>query len=351
MNAFTDPITPPSEEWRKKGAARMARLTMPPGACGDLLSLATRLISIQQTLTPSADRFAVVPFCADHGLYRPEITNSPRQVTALVAANMARGTATVARLTALFGGTLHPQNMGICHPLPDGVTLPGPALANHTTDFTLAPAMTDAQCEQALNYGAALARRLAKDNDLLAAGEMGVGNTTAAAALFCHLEKSAAPEAIVGLGSGINEEKRTKKIAVVKKALALHGDAKTPLQALARLGGFELAAMTGFYLGAAAAGKGILLDGFLTAVTACYAAALNPAVKGYLFASHLGAEQGHAAALRWLELTPPLHLGLKLGEGAGATLLVPLLRAACTVATLPTFEESGVPEGIPEEYL
>lgn len=339
-------ISPLDRTWLDRGQSLMNRLTMPPRAMGELMNLAAKMIAQQQTLHPRAERFTVVPFCADHGMVRAEITNSPRSVTALVTANMAKGDATVTHFARLFGGTVLPVNMGICNPLPPHLPIRQAPLGPMTADFTAKAAMTVDQCDAALQTGIDLAFELADSNDLFVLGEMGVGNTTAATALCCALLKQPAAE-LTGFGSGIDENKRQSKIALIDSALAFHEHPSDPFEILRRLGGFELAALVGFTLGAAACRRAVVLDGFVTACAACIAFAFAPRVKDWLFAAHLGAERGHARALEYLGLKAPLNLGLKLGEGAGGVLALPLLRAACELCTLPTFEESGVPEGIP----
>lgn len=343
---FIPHVQRPSDHWFEQGQQLMNRLTMPPRAMGDLLDMAAKLVSQQETLRPQAQSFTVVPFVADHGMVRPEITNSPRVVTTLVATNMARGEATVARLTKSFGGSLLPVNMGVCGTLPQEGVVHHP-LGSMTADFTQGPAMTPAQRDEALSFGAALAESLAPTNDFFVVGEMGVGNTTCATALFCGLTGQDVA-LCTGLGSGIDEAKRGHKIKLIDEALTLHGRPSDPLDLLCAVGGFELAGLVGFILGACAAKRPVVLDGFVTSTAACLASRLEKDVPSWLFASHLGAEEGHRYALQTLGLKAPLSLGLKLGEGAGGVLAVPLLRSACLMCTLPTFEQSGVPEGLPE---
>lgn len=340
----------PSDEWYAKAWAHLDRLTMPPRAMGKLMELAARLSSMRRELAPTMERFCVVPFCADHGLFRPQVTNSPQIVTELVARHMAEGTATVNCMARLHGGTVLPVDVGIKGDLSDlGSRMVHRKIAPGTADFASGLAMTLLQAQECLDVGAAVARHLAAENDFLAVGEMGVGNTSAAAALAAVFTgKSAA--VLTGLGSGIDEGKLAHKVALIEKAIALNRpDPSDPMDVVSKVGGFEIAAMAGFIVGAAAARRPVVLDGFVSGAAALLAVRLAPDCRGYLVAAHRASERGHGTVLDALGLEPLYSLDLHLGEGAGCPLAAPFLRSAVALMGLPTFEQTGVPEGISED--
>jgi nicotinate-nucleotide--dimethylbenzimidazole phosphoribosyltransferase len=220
-----------------------------------------------------------------------------------------------------------------------------------TANIAEAPAMTLADATQALNVGAALARQAASlDTQILAVGEIGIGNTTVAAALVCALTGHP-PSAIVGIGTGIDEPARQHKQAIVERALERHGSAREPLPLLASLGGFELAALAGCMLEAARLRLPVVLDGFLSSAAALVAQAFDPNVVPYLLASHVSAEQGAALALAALGKRPVLTLELRLGEGTGALLALDMVRTAVDLQlSMATFETAGIVDRAGAKY-
>jgi nicotinate-nucleotide--dimethylbenzimidazole phosphoribosyltransferase len=287
----------------------------------------------------SLDVTAVVA-AADHGVARAGVSAYPQEVTRQMVRNLARGGAAASVLARAVGAELVIVDAGVNADL----DLPGVrrlGIARGTRDMTVGPALTHTQAGAALAAGKALAGEL--DGDVVILGELGIGNTTAAAALaaaFLGVE----PRAVCGRGTGLDDAGLARKVAAVERALAVNTpDPADPVGVLAAVGGLEIAFLTGVALGAASSRRVVLLDGFITGVAALAAARLAPDAVGAMVAAHLSPEPGHRLVLAELGLEPLLDLGLRLGEGTGALLAVPLLRAAVAVlAEMATFAEAGV---------
>ncbi len=329
-----------------KALERHATLTKPPGSLGRLEGIGARLAAVQGTVKPVITNKAIAVFAADHGV--TGVSAYPREITAGMVQNFLAGGAAVNALAKSAGAELLIVDVGV-----DGDFAPHPnfwsrKIARGTQNMLDGPAMTRAEAEAACEVGIGAAQELtSKGADLLAGGEMGIGNTTAAAALtafFTGPLTGYGAEAVTGRGTGVDDEGLARKIGVVEKALTKHRESVAdPLDALARLGGFEIAALTGFYLGAAAAKTPVVLDGFIATAAALVAAELEPAVKDYLFASHLSQERGHRVQLAYLGLEPLFDLNLRLGEGTGAVLAFGLLEgAASALAEMATFAEASL---------
>lgn len=338
------PAASPDVGAREAAVARQAALTKPPGALGRLEEIAIRLASLQGTEQPCVDRVHIAVFAGDHGVAAEGVSAFPQAVTAEMVKNFARGGAAICVAARTLGATLEVINLGTAFdtgPL-DGVKdyRLGPGTAN----FTEAPAMTEHQLACALAAGRHAAERakLAKVQ-LFIGGEMGIGNTTAAAALACAL-LDAAPERLAGPGTGLDAHGVARKTEVIRRALACHREHHgTPLEALRRLGGFEIAALTGAYIACAHIGLPVLVDGFISSTAALAAARLCPGAGHWFLFAHASAEPGHRAVLEALEARPLLDLGMRLGEGSGAAVAVPLLRMACALHNeMATFHEAGV---------
>lgn len=338
------PAASPDVGAREAAVARQTALTKPPGALGRLEEIAIRLASLQGTEQPCVDRVHIAVFAGDHGVAAEGVSAFPQAVTAEMVKNFARGGAAICVAARTLGATLEVINLGTAFdtgPL-DGVKdyRLGPGTAN----FTEAPAMTEHQLACALAAGRHAAERakLAKVQ-LFIGGEMGIGNTTAAAALACAL-LDAAPERLAGPGTGLDAHGVARKTEVIRRALACHREHHgTPLEALRRLGGFEIAALTGAYIACAHIGLPVLVDGFISSTAALAAARLCPGAGHWFLFAHASAEPGHRAVLEALEARPLLDLGMRLGEGSGAAVAVPLLRMACALHNeMATFHEAGV---------
>jgi nicotinate-nucleotide--dimethylbenzimidazole phosphoribosyltransferase len=259
-------------------------------------------------------------------------------------ANFVAGGAAVSVLARAQGAALEVVNLGTAA---DPGSLPGvinARIAPMTADFTQAPAMTEAQFAAALEAGrAAVQRAVQTGAELLIGGEMGIANTTAAAALACAL-LGEQPGALSGPGTGLNPSGVAHKAAVIGRALALHGpQLDSPLEALRRLGGFEIAALAGAAIACAQAGLPLLVDGFIVTAAVLAACRIQPGVRDWLLFAHRSAEPGHARLLAALDAAPLLALDMRLGEGSGALAALPLLRLACAVhAGMATFAEAGI---------
>ena len=325
-------------------AQRQTQLTKPPGALGRLEALAIQLAALQGTARPALDRVQIAVFAADHGVVAEGVSAFPQAVTGEMVKNFARGGAAISVLARELGARLEVVDLGT-------VNDPGPLdgvlrlrLAPSSANFTQGPAMTAEQLNQALAAGqAAVERALAAGAQLFIAGEMGIGNTTAAAALACALI-GLSGAVMAGPGTGIDPAGVTRKAAVIDRALARHAECLAePVEALRCLGGFELAAIAGACIACAQRGLPLLVDGFIATAAALAAVRLQPTVRDWLLFSHASAEPGHARLMQALAAQPLLDLGLRLGEGSGAAVALPLLRLACALHNgMATFAEAGV---------
>ncbi len=326
----------------KQALERHATLTKPPGSLGQLEPLGARLAAIQGTIKPNLAKKAVVIFAADHGVAAAGVSAYPKGVTAAMVHNFLAGGAAVNALAGAAGAELLIVDVGVDAELRPHPKLWSRKVAYGTQNILDGRAMTRAEVEAACGVGLEIARTLATQGvTLLAGGEMGIGNTTPAAALTAAFTGRSAGN-VTGRGTGVDDEGLARKVSVVEQALAKHQGTADPLEILARLGGLEVAALTGFYLGAAATKTPVVLDGFITTAAALVAVALAPAAKDYLFASHLSQEPGHRAQLTHLGLEPLFDLGLRLGEGTGAVLAFGILEAAAAVLSMATFAEAGL---------
>jgi nicotinate-nucleotide--dimethylbenzimidazole phosphoribosyltransferase len=325
---------------------RQSQLTKPAGALGQLEAIAIQLAGLQGCEQPQIQRPWLSLFAGDHGVVAEGVSAYPQAVTAQMLHNFVSGGAAVSVLARVQNIPLEVVDLGT---IDLNLELPGVRhlrLGAGTANFAQGPAMTVEQCQLALAAGRdAVLRAQAINADLFLAGEMGIGNTTAATALACALS-DAMPAQLVGPGTGLDQAGVAHKQAVIERALALHGVALAePCEALRRVGGFELAALTGAYLACAQTGIPALVDGFICSAAALCAQRLNPACAPWLLFAHAGAEPGHAALLVSLNARPLLDLGLRLGEGSGAALALPLIQLACQLhAGMATFQQAAVTE-------
>ncbi|MGZ8245929.1 nicotinate-nucleotide--dimethylbenzimidazole phosphoribosyltransferase [Methylomagnum sp.] len=341
---LADPLAQPDATAARAAAERQAMLTKPPGALGRLESLVIRLAALQGDPLPTAERARIVVFAADHGVAAEGVSAFPQSVTAAMIRNFAAGGAAVSVLARALGAELEVLNLGTVEPLEPIAGVVDGRLGPGTAHFTEGPAMTEAQLAAALNYGRDAADRASRDGtQVFIGGEMGIDNTTAATALAAALLNEP-PDNLAGPGTGLDAAGRRHKVAVIERALALHtGDSPPPLEILRRLGGFEIAALAGAYLRCAQRGLPVLVDGFIATAAALMAELVRPGAGGWLLYSHASAEPGHARLLMALEAKPLLDLGLRLGEGSGAAVALPLLRLACALHRgMATFAEAGV---------
>ena len=314
--------------------------TKPVGALGRLEELALRIGLILGSDAPVLDRPQMLVCVADHGLVAHGVSAYPGDVTWQMVQNFLAGGAAVSVLARQHGLALTVVDCGVARALPPQPGLLVRRLGAGTADALAGPAMSAAQCAEAIANGRAIVRDL--PGNVLLIGEMGIGNSSAAALLLARLTGQDI-DACTGAGTGLDAAGRAHKRAVLREVLARHARATAPLDALAALGGFEIATLVGAVLQAAQERRVIVLDGFIASAAVLVAHALQPAVLQRCVAAHVSAEPGHALMLRALGLVPLLQLDLRLGEGSGAALAWPLLESACRILReMASFESAGV---------
>ncbi|MDR6913871.1 nicotinate-nucleotide--dimethylbenzimidazole phosphoribosyltransferase [Pseudomonas sp. 3296] len=341
---WLNPCKPIDAQTLEQAQARQQQLTKPAGSLGRLESVAVQLAGLQGQVKPSLEHLWIAIFAGDHGVVAEGVSAFPQEVTGQMLHNFVTGGAAISVLARQLGASLEVVDLGTVTPT---LNLPGVRHLNigpGTANFVKGPAMTAAQGELALQAGRdSVQRAIAAGAQMFIGGEMGIGNTTAASALACALLDCPVVH-LTGPGTGLDAAGVSHKAQVIERALALHdaqhGDA---LQTLFNLGGFEIAALVGAYLACAQEGVAVLVDGFICSVAAVVAVRLNPECRAWLLFGHRGAEPGHRHVLETLNAEPLLDLGLRLGEGSGAALAVPLLRLACDLhGQMATFAEAAV---------
>jgi nicotinate-nucleotide--dimethylbenzimidazole phosphoribosyltransferase len=325
---------------------RQTTLTKPPGSLGRLEEVAIMLAAMQGRHTPHIEQPAITLFAGDHGVVAEGVAAFPQVVTQQMLANFVAGGAAISVLAKAQGARLEVIDVGtLASAVPVGV-IDGKA-GFGTANLAREAAMTDDQLAQCLAQGRlAVQRALAAGADLFIGGEMGIGNTTPAAALGCAL-LGLPGAALAGPGTGLDAAGVSHKARVIDRALALHQLAHSDaLAALRCVGGFEIAALAGAYIACAQSGLPVLVDGFITTAAALAACRMNPGVRDWLLFAHASAEPGHARLLTALAARPLLQLDLRLGEGSGAATALPLLHLACALHVgMATFAEAGVQAG------
>ncbi len=325
VRALLAELPGPESSASAAAVAREAQLTKPAGALGRLEELSVWLATWQGRHPPRMERPHTAVFAGNHGVAAQGVSAYPAEVTRQMVANFIEGGAAVNQLCAVADSALRVHEMGLEEP---------------TRDFSEAPAMDEADCAKAIAYG----MMTVEDGlDVLALGEMGIANTTSAAAI-CHALFGGRAADWVGRGTGVDEAGLARKARVVKAAVAKHRDAMTdPLEVLRHLGGFELAAILGAVMAARLARTPVLLDGYACTAAAAVLHALDGRALDHCQVAHVSAEPGHRRLLERLDKRPLLDLGLRLGEASGAVLAIPLLKAACAChGAMATFEEAGI---------
>jgi nicotinate-nucleotide--dimethylbenzimidazole phosphoribosyltransferase len=336
-------VVPTDAAAAARASAHQDLLTKPAGSLGRLESAGVRLAAVARRCPPPVPEPAVVAvFAGDHGVLTEGVSPWPQEVTAQMVANFCAGGAAVSVLARHAGARVVVVDVGVATELPPAPGLQRAKIRAGTANLATEPAMSVAEAVSAMDVGAGLAAELVRDGArCLLTGDMGIGNTTPSAALVAAFTGRPATE-VTGRGTGIDDQRWARKVAVVEKALARERT-EDPLGLLASLGGLEIAALAGFVVGGAAAGVPVLLDGVIACAAAVAAAALVPDSAGYLFAGHRSSEPGAGVALAHLGLEPLLDLGLRLGEGTGACLALPVLQAAAKVlGEMATFESAGI---------
>lgn len=341
-------IAPTSAEAMAEAEARQLRLTKPAGSLGRLEEVGNRLAAIAGECPPPLPSRPVIGlFAGDHGVCAQGISPWPQEVTVQMALNIASGGAAINAISRQVGADVWVTDVGVAAELPDHPGIRSRKVRRGTRDFTVEPAMTLDEARAALEVGIAAANEAIDGGaDILLTGEMGIGNTTPASALISVFSGVDVPT-VTGRGAGAGDEMLAHKIAVIEKALVLQApNSDDALGVLAAVGGLEHAALAGFILGAAARKVPVIVDGVIAASAACVAVGLHGDARGYLISGHAGVEPGIRAAVQWLGLKPLVDLDLRLGEGTGAALALPMVQAAARVLReMATFDSAGVAEG------
>jgi nicotinate-nucleotide--dimethylbenzimidazole phosphoribosyltransferase len=337
-------IAPLNGEAMTAARARQAVLTKPQGALGRLETLATQIAGITGNPRPRLLEPAVVVMAGDHGVAAQGVSLYPAEVTPQMVLNFLRGGAAINVLARHVGARVVVVDIGVAVDLPPHPDLLVRKIAHGTRDFSREPAMSREQAQQAVETGIAVVEEvIAAGVDVVATGDMGIGNTTPSSAIVAAITGQPVAE-VTGRGTGLDDAGLARKVAMIEAALALHQpDPTDGLDVLAKVGGLEIGGLAGVMIGAAARRVPVAVDGFISGAAALIACALAPAVQPYLIAGHRSVERGHQAVFGRLDLEPLLDLGLRLGEGTGAVLAISLCQAACKVLDeMATFDEAGV---------
>lgn len=339
-------ICPQDNEWRDRARARLSELTMPFWALGDLMDLAVDLVGITRSLHPPVARKRVVVMVGDHGVATEGVSQYPVEVTGQMLRNMVNGGAGINALASQAGAEITLVDVGAKEDFPDLVAsgaLIAKKIGHGTDNMLLGPAMSRTHAVMAVEAGIEIANQLADSTDLFATGEIGIGNTTPGSAVAAVITGRPVLE-LTGRGTGLDDAGLAHKVAVVEAALQKNRpDARDGLDILAKVGGFELGAIAGLILGAAAKRKPVVVDGLISTAGALIAYKLEPFVRDFIVCGHGSAEPGHAPMCAFLGKKPLLQLGMRLGEGTGAALAFNLVEAAARVLTqMATFAEASV---------
>ncbi len=342
LNEVLRNIEPLDPELMKTTRARIDGLIKPLGSLGELEDLAVRLSAITGQMRFRFDKRATIVMAADHGITEEGVSAAPRDITWIQTLNMTKGITGVCAFAKEARSDLYIVDIGVDRDLA-GAPIHHKKVRRGTANFTKEAAMTREEARRALVVGIEMAEEaIGKGAQLVAIGEMGIGNTTPATAVIAALTGAAVCE-ITGLGANLPAEKRAHKIAVIEKGLALHHRTQAdPLHILSCVGGLDIAGMAGVILGAAAKRVPVIIDGVIAAASALIAAGLSEYATAYMIASHASAEPAAGVALEHLGLKAPIDLGLRLGEGTGAVMMMPLVdMASAMMAHMITFEEAG----------
>ena len=340
LDAFVRAVAPLDRGAMTAAEEYQARLAKPPGSLGRLEELSIQLAGITGQVHNELTQKQLLVFAADNGVVAEGVSSAPQSVTKQQTINLTRGKTGAAVLAKHFGCGLTVCDVGVNADIYESAVL-NRKIAYGTQNICTGPAMTREQTLQAILTGAEIARTV--DADVIGVGEMGIGNTTTSSAVLAVL-LGADVEAVTGRGGGITEESFRKKKAVIRTAIEVNRpDRDDVVGVLSKVGGFDLAAMCGAFLGAAAARRPTVIDGLISAAAALCAVRLCPNVRGYLVPSHASFEIGYRLAMEAMDLRPLFDLGMRLGEGSGCPLAFQVLDAACAVINdMATFDEAGI---------
>ena len=344
-------IIPPDQSAMDAARTRQDTLTKPQGSLGRLEELSITLAGIFMDPIPKINRKAVILAAGDHGVVAEGISAYPQEVTPAMVGNFLAGGAAINVLARHVGASIVVLDAGVAADLPDDPAMRAVKIGRGTANMAIGPAMSREDAIKCIEAGIAAAdEQIAKGADLIAFGDMGIGNTTPSSAITAVVT-GADPSVTTGRGTGLDDPALAHKVEVVRRSIEVNKpDAKDGLDLLAKVGGFEIGMLAGAMLGTAAAHRPAVVDGFISGAAALIAWTLAPTLSHYLIASHQSVEPGHRIGMETMGLTPLLDMGMRLGEGSGATLAMPIIEAAAKcLAEMATFADAGVAERIEDE--
>ena len=349
MNWWQDSVKQPNLDAKVQAELRQSQLTKPTGSLSELENVAVQLAGLQNVQKPSVDAPWICIFAGDHGVMEENISAYPQAVTRQMLQNFATGGACISVIAKEYNATLQVIDCGSVGDVYSYTGVERHCIAHGTANFAETKAMTEEQCAQAMQLGYNSAEKAIEQNaDIYIAGEMGIGNTCAASAVACYRLNEPA-EQLTGVGTGIRAEQLAHKKQVIDQAVQLHrdyvanGTEHDAFRALCAVGGLEIAAMTGAYIRCAQRGLPVIVDGFISSVSALIAVRLNPEVRQWMLFGHKSAEYGHQRILSELNASPLLQLNLRLGEGSGAGAALGVIKLACSLHNnMATFAEAAV---------
>ena len=347
LRDYISAVSPLDDGAMAAACERQAQLAKPPGSLGRLEELSVQVAGITGKVHNQIEKKHLLVFAADNGVVAEGVSSAPQSVTLMQTINLTRHKTGASTLCRHFGCEITVCDVGVNADIREPAVL-NRKIAYGTQNIVRGPAMTRQQAVQAILTGIELAQNT--NADVIGIGEMGIGNTTTSAAVLSVL-LDAEVEAVTGRGGGITDESFLKKKQVIQDAIAINQpDKNDVIDVLAKVGGFDIAAMCGAFIGAAVAHRPVVIDGFISAVAALCACKLCPNVKGYLIPSHASYEIGYKLAMDAMELQPLFLLGMRLGEGSGCPLAFEILDAACSVINdMATFDQAGIDDGYLDE--
>ncbi|MCL2377749.1 MAG: nicotinate-nucleotide--dimethylbenzimidazole phosphoribosyltransferase [Defluviitaleaceae bacterium] len=343
LKGYLQQIKGPDNTAIELAQARLDNLAKPPGSLGELEAIAAKLAGISGQMHYDTTKRCVIIMASDNGVVEEGVALAPQGVTYAHTLNFTTGITGVNVLAKQFNTDLIVVDMGINGEISHPMVI-NRKIRNGTHNIATGAAMSQDEALKAVLTGVKTAiEAVEKGYKLLGAGEMGIGNTTTTAAVLCALT-GIKPEEAAGKGAGLSDETYRHKIHVITKALELNKpNPEDPLDVLAKVGGFDIAAMAGVFIGGAVMGVPVVIDGFISIVAALAAARFNPLIKNFMFASHASAEQGYVHASNALGLKPCLHLNMRLGEGSGCPIMFAVIDAACAILkNMGTFEQGNI---------
>jgi len=342
---FQTPTIPaPDKTIAEKARQKQNMLTKPTGSLGRLEDLSVQIAAIQHTLKPDVSRKVVVVMAGDHGVTREGVSAYPADVTPQMVHNFLQGGAAINVLSRQAGARVSVVDMGVAADFPEGSGVIDRKISHGTANMAAGPAMSRLEAEQAIKRGIEIAfQEIDRGADLIATGDMGIGNTTPSSAIASIFTGLPVAE-VTGRGTGVNDAGLATKIAIIEKAIRVNQPEKSdPIDVLSKVGGFEIGGLTGLVLGAASRGVAVVIDGFISTAAALLAYELAPDIQPYLIAAHRSVEIGQRAMLEKMGLDPLLDLGMRLGEGTGAALAFHIIEASVRILNdMATFESAGV---------